>query len=236
MMPGARADGHAALMRRTTTTVLAGLLLVLAGWVGAAPASACSCAGGTTEQFFTRADAVFTGTLLRRDPPARNGPMGSSTDPALHVFAVDRALKGTVQDEQGVLSPDSGASCGLELSGSGPFVVFAGRSTDVGGTSFATLTDDQYAAYLCGGTATLTPDLEVELQALAAATTPTATVDPLPRAASAPEPGPGLLVPMVVGGGFAVVLLAVLLLRRHRRPAAAPGAPSHPESRGVSDN
>jgi hypothetical protein len=202
-------------MRRTTTTVLAGLLLVLAGWVGAAPASACSCVGGTTEEFFARADAVFTGTLLRRDPPERNGRLGSSTDPALHVFAVDRALKGTVRDEQGVLSPDSGASCGLELSGSGPFVVFAGRSTDLGGMSFATLADDQYAAYLCGGTAPLTPGLEAELQALAPATDPVPAAAPSPVGTTAAEAGPGLLVPAIVGaGGLAVLALAVLLVRR----------------------
>jgi hypothetical protein len=214
-------------VRRTTTTLLAGLLLVLAGWVFAAPASACSCVGGTTEEFFARADAVFTGTLVRRNPPRRDGQFGSSTDPALHVFAVDSAFKGTVHTEQGVLSPDSGASCGLELSGAGPFVVFATRSTDLGGSSFATLTDGQYAAFLCGGTAPLTPAVEAELQALGPAAAPTSPGEPAAEASgSARDPRPGVSgtdlagsgvpLPAVVGGGLAVLALAGLMIRRRR--------------------
>jgi hypothetical protein len=55
-----------------------------------------------------------------------------SGDPALHVFSVETVYTGTAHEHQGVLSPVSGATCGLELVGNGAFVVFATRSTDLG--------------------------------------------------------------------------------------------------------
>jgi lactam utilization protein B len=112
--------------------------------VAVAPAaSACSCVGGTTQRFFADADAVFTGRLVSREEPAT---VTSSADPALHVFAVDTVYKGTVHQSQGVISPVSGATCGLELTGDGPFVVFATRSADLGVGEFTRLAEDQYAA------------------------------------------------------------------------------------------
>jgi hypothetical protein len=151
-------------VRRTAVTLLLGCLLMAVGLFVAAPASACSCVGSTTQEFFDLADAVFTGTLVSRESPA--GSEGSTASPALHVFAVDTVIKGTAHEQQGVVSPDSGASCGLELSGTGPFVVFASRSADLGGTPFTHLAEDQYAAFLCGGTGPVTPAVEAELQAL----------------------------------------------------------------------
>ena len=204
-------------MRRTGTLVLLSGFLVIAGLVTAPTASACSCVGGTTQEFFDRADAVFTARLvIREDPPL---PITSSADPALHVFAVDTVYKGTAHREQGVVSPVSGATCGLELVGHGPFVVFAGGKADLGGEPFTTLQKDQYAALRCGGTAPLTPVLEAELAALAGPSAPPA--DPLPGTAGiAGTAGKGLspLVPAVVGAGAFVLLLAGgLLLRRRRR-------------------
>ncbi|CCG05515.1 hypothetical protein [Blastococcus saxobsidens] len=155
-------------MLRTAATLLTGLVFVLAGWVLAAPASACSCTGGTTAEFFARADAVFTGSLGSRSVDRPPGPIGSSTDPALHVFAVDTVFKGTASERQGVVSPESGASCGLELTGDGQFAVFATRDATLGETPFTPLAEGQYAAFLCGGTTELTPALEAELRALAA--------------------------------------------------------------------
>ena len=141
-------------MRRWTTGLFAGLLLVLAGWVLAPVASACSCTGGTTADHALRADAVFSGRLVDRE-------VVDGT--ALHVFAVDTVYAGEVSARQGVLSPASGASCGLELAGEGPFLVFAGRE------------DDRLTADLCGGTTTWTPEAAAEVQML--------------TGASAPEPG-----------------------------------------------
>lgn len=83
-------------MRRWTTGLLAGLLLVLAGWVLAPAASACSCAGGTAADHALRADAVFSGRLVSRE--AAGGTV-------LHVFAVDTVYAGEVSARQGVPAP-----------------------------------------------------------------------------------------------------------------------------------
>ena len=95
-------------------------------------------------------------------------------DPAVHVLAVDEVFKGVVHGEQGVVSADSGASCGLELSGEGPFVVYA------------TGTDGDYRAGLCDGVTTVTPETEGELRSLAGATGRAA-----PRSGSAGTDAPG---------------------------------------------
>jgi hypothetical protein len=205
-------------VRRAAVTLLLSGLLMAAGLLVASPASACSCAGGTTQEFLDRADAVFTGRLISREEP--RGTIISSADPALHVFAVETVVKGTAHEQQVVLSPVSGATCGLELAGDGPFVVYATRSTDLGGEPFATLADDQYAAFLCGGTAPLTPALEAELAALTPSPAPSKGT-PLPGAggtASSGSPsGSGLPGPVIAGAGALAVLLMAALLHRRRR-------------------
>ncbi len=138
-------------MRRWTSGLLAALLLVLAGWVLAPTASACSCTGGTTADHALGADAVFSGRLADREV------VGGT---ALHVFAVDAVYAGQVAARQGVLSPASGASCGLELAGEGPFLVFAVRE------------DDRLVADLCGGTTVWTPQAAAEVQMLTGANAP----------------------------------------------------------------
>jgi hypothetical protein len=77
--------------------------------------------------------------------------------PALRVFAVDALHEGTAYPQQEVVFPDSGSSCGLGLSGDGPFLVLATVAAGGG-----------LAAYLCGGSAPLTPELEAEVQAVVA--------------------------------------------------------------------
>jgi hypothetical protein len=189
-------------VRRTTTCLLVACVLLLAGWVWAPAASACSCVGGTTAEHADRADVVFVGRLLTREVAGGS----SSTDPALHVFAVETVWKGTAAAEQGVVSPASGASCGLELGGDGPFLVFATTSSD--------LPAGQLAAGLCGGTTPLSPELAAEL--------PTITRGP-------EEPGPGAAGTELAGGlsgwalgagALAVIALglggAVLRRRAHR--------------------
>lgn len=203
-------------MSRTTTFIpvlLATAALVLSGWVLASPARACSCAGLSIPEQFERADAVFTGQLISRE--VRGG--GSSTDAAVHLFSVDTVFKGTAHARQGVVSAASGASCGLELSGDGPFLVFADRPGEQ--------RDDALTAGLCDGTAPVTPDLLTEVRALGAAAAPADPADPadpLPGSAGT-EPPPeqlslvGVLVAAVAG---LVVLLTALLVRRSRRRGA----------------
>ncbi|MCZ2815747.1 hypothetical protein [Modestobacter sp. VKM Ac-2984] len=196
-------------MSRTTPVIpalLATLALVLTSWVLATPASACSCAGLAVPEQFERADAVFAGQLVSRE--VRGG--ASSTDPALHVFAVEAVFKGTAHARQGVVSAASGASCGLELSGDGPFLVFADSPGEQG--------DGPYTAGLCDGTAPVTPDLLSEVRALGAATAP---ADPLPGSAGTELPSAPLpWVGMVAAAGAALTVLAGLLVRRSRRRGA----------------
>jgi hypothetical protein len=204
------------LVRRAAGILLLTCLYAVVALLVAPPASACSCAGGTTQGFFDGADAVFTGSLVSREEPA---VVTSSADPALHVFAVDTVYKGTVHESQGVLSPVSGATCGLELSGDGPFVVFATRSADLGGGQFAPLADDQYAAFLCGGTGPLTPALTAELVAMAEGPgDPPA--EPSPEAGGVEPAASRPVIPVVAGIGALLVVGATVLLVRRRRIAS----------------
>jgi hypothetical protein len=189
-------------MRRIGVSLLLGALLVVAGLAVAAPASACSCAGiPSAAAAFASSDAVFTGRLVSREVQHPNWPLISSGDPALHVFAVDEVFKGAVHQAQGVLSADSGATCGLELSGEGPFVVFAKAS------------EGGYHADLCSGTTTATTELETELQALA--NTPP---EPLEGAAGTDISGSaGRMLAAV--GALVLALVGWGLLRRRRSGA-----------------
>lgn len=205
-------------MRRPGVLLLLGALVGALVVLGASPAQACSCAGGTTAEFTERADAVFTGRLVSREEPRE---LRTSADPALHVFSVDAVAKGAVSERQEVLSPVSGASCGLELRGDGPVVVFATRTADPHlSASGPELEDDQYYAYLCDGSAPLTPELAAELgplQPAAPATVPVTPVEPRAAAATAPDrdgPAPALLV---LGGGAVLLGAGALVLLRRRR-------------------
>lgn len=176
-------------MRRATTGLLATLLFLLAGWVLAPAASACSCTGGTPAEFAARADAVFSGRLVSREV------VGGA---ALHVFAVDTVHAGEVAERQGVVSPASGASCGLELAGEGPFLVFATRE------------DGRLAADLCGGTTAWTAEAAAQVQMLTGAAAPGAGAagTELPGGPSAAQVEAAVAVLVVLAFG------AALLLRR----------------------
>lgn len=202
-------------VRRAVVTFLLTCLVAVPALLTAAPASACDCASSSVKEYFDRADAVFTGSLVSREVERPGG--GSSTDAALHVFTVDSVYKGTAHREQGVVSPQSGASCGLELTGEGPFIVFGSRSGHLGGESFTELTDGQYAASLCGGTTQATPALEAELAALASLPAdPGITQDPLPGAAGIEPASSSRMIPALSGVGAVVVLTALALLLRRR--------------------
>ena len=143
-------------MRRTAaaTTSFIGIvvlmvLAVLLVVVGAAtPAAACSCAATTDSAAFTASDAVFTGRVKKVLTPERTG---SSLDPAVWVFKVDRVYKGQVARRQRITTPVSGASCGLETRGPGRLLVFAGGVTG-GPLPNPDPGSKLYKAGLCGGT------------------------------------------------------------------------------------
>ena len=110
-------------------------------------ASACSCVGFTDDEALENADAAFTGALVEIITPAAD--TYSSTDPERFVFDVDEVFKGDVFARQSVVTARDGASCGLEISGPGPFVVFARTEPD-GITSGAA--DGELYSSLCSGT------------------------------------------------------------------------------------
>ncbi len=202
-------------MRRLAGSLLLSALLMAFGLALATPAAACSCAmRPTVSATFASADAVFTGRLVSREVEHPEWPIISSGDPALHVFAVERVFKGAVHEEQGVVSADLGASCGLELAGEGPFVVFATRSVDTG--------EDRYAADLCGGTTTATPELEAALTVLAGPGTADGAA-PLPGEGGTDAVGPDRTVLALAAAGALGLLLLVLRLRRSRRRAPFAG-------------
>ena len=215
-----RARGIAAIVvvvdappvRRALVTVLLGGLLLAAGLLVASPASACSCAGGTTADYFEHADAVFTGSLFSRDADHPDWPMMSSDDPALYVFTAHVVFKGEVHEAQAVVSADSGASCGLELSGKGPFVIFANRDPE--------LPEGQYRAGLCDGSGVLDPAVVAELAGLTTLTRSTGAPGALPAEGSAgvdSADGPGLVPAALVGASvLGALVLGWVVLRRRR--------------------
>lgn len=157
------------------------VLVVVAGatvlFGASEPASACSCVGLTDEQALTGHDAAFTGTLVEVITPP--GDTSSSSDPERFVFEVDDVVKGTVFTRQSVVTAQNGASCGLEISGPGPYLVFA--SEDAVLTSGAV--DGELYSNLCSGT-----------RALAGGVLPAslgATSDPLPGASPIGDGGSG---------------------------------------------
>lgn len=120
--------------------LVGGLTVAVTPALGVTWASACSCVGATDAESADRADAIFAGTLTGRTTPKQSG---SSMDPVTYTFAVSRVYKGEVTTSQPVGSVVSGASCGLELDGTGPFLVFANVGQDA---------DPPLEANLCGGT------------------------------------------------------------------------------------
>ena len=120
---------------RTAALLLAAVLLALTAlWATPAPAYACSCVESTDAEHAARADAIFTGSVT--DDRVDEGEQTRTI-----TFAVDRVYKNAaVTATQVVTSHSSGAACGLEISGPGPFLVFAEQ--ELSGLT----------ANLCGGT------------------------------------------------------------------------------------
>ena len=137
------------MARRSISLGLAALVFAVVTVASVDPAAACSCAGSTDSDAVAAADVVFSGELVEiRTPP---GASYSSADPERFVFAVDHVYKGDAKARQSVVTPREGASCGLELSGSGPFLVFATTegSFDLEGD------EGELFSHLCSGTRVL---------------------------------------------------------------------------------
>jgi hypothetical protein len=107
------------------------------------PAAACECAVFSDLETVANADAIFTATLVETSNPSE------WDDPKRFLFEVDEVFKGDVSAHQPVVSASSGASCGLEITGPGPFLVFARTESD--GITRGALEGELYSN-LCSGT------------------------------------------------------------------------------------
>jgi len=198
--------------------VLLGLGFSLTGAALAQPALACSCAGVEDDAGYAgRADAVFTGRLV--DRAEQSGGIGSSTDPATLTFEVFAVYKGEVSQPQQVVTAVSGASCGLELSGEGPHLIFARTNTFDHDPPAA---DGQLRADLCGGSRPLAagePDVVLGAPSPPMAGDGSGLEDT--REPARPTASGGWPAPMTVGTAVAAGAAAICVLgwRRRDRPS-----------------
>ena len=79
------------------------------------PAGACSCALGDPRDAVDAADAAFVGELVAREEPQPRGGIISSGQNVTWTFEVEQVVKGPLGGTVEVVSPWSGASCGLEV-------------------------------------------------------------------------------------------------------------------------
>ncbi|GAA0605089.1 hypothetical protein GCM10009547_03770 [Sporichthya brevicatena] len=201
-----------------------GLAAAAVPTLGVGTAHACSCAPSTDAEAFARASAVFTGTLVSRDLPNGGNRTQSSIDPAIHTFAVDRVYKGTITDPQRVVSYAEGASCGLELRGPGPFVVFAGRSTSDDRTLAAYR--DLPSSFRCDGSRALAANETLPFgrgaaPAAASTSSPSSPDTPSilgPSSDAGDDEGPGTSTAVALGiAAVALIAGGIVLRTRGRR-------------------
>ena len=81
--------------------------LLLFSLVLAAEAYACSCRPVDLQRDLPKADGAIIGTVLERSVAG---------DTATYRFRVEQVYKGDVENRAEVVTPASGASCGLELA------------------------------------------------------------------------------------------------------------------------
>jgi hypothetical protein len=179
---------------------LAAVLTLAVVTLAAEPAAACSCVGGTDDDMFARADAVFTGRLLDRNDPdwaAGGDPLAFST----LRFEVDGVYKGDVAVDQALVTVNQSSACGLPITHVGPYLVFA-RDADNGSDGLPIPDGMRYAGQ-CAGTRTLA---EAPVPAaFGIAQEPTAPSDAGEPATAAPSLADTDPLPYFLGGLIAVV-------------------------------
>lgn len=185
----------------TLPVLVGGLLLMTAG-----PAAACSCMAQTEAEYAARADAIFVGRKVDLPRPAGVGRQAEAGAVVIE-FRVTQVYKGTVTDPQEIVTLPSGGTCGLELAGEGPFLVFAHKPTD---NELVDADPSQYISYLCDGSRALADGGEPKLG-------PFGTARP---------PAPGEQTPLVawlaLGAGLlAMTTAGVVAVVRSRGDAGA---------------
>jgi len=106
-------------------------------------AQACTCASSGPAKDFKRADVVFLGNVLKRDPPAGT-PEADSASEVIFTFAVQRVFKGKVAAEQPVISQGLAGYCGQTFETSDSVLVYAADET-------LNTPEPRYVTELCSG-------------------------------------------------------------------------------------
>lgn len=166
----------------------------------AGPAAACSCAALGEGAAIARADVAFVGNVA--DRTRAPFAVGRPSSPTTYTFDVLSIVKGDATPRQEVVSSSSSASCGLELEGSGPFLVVGSARPEVGSDP---LEAGQLSASLCGGTRALAADEAADFRG--ATPLQGEQEDGVGR-------GPVVFLTVVTIGA---VLGFVLIVRRHKR-------------------
>ncbi|MBB1510316.1 hypothetical protein [Tessaracoccus sp. MC1756] len=184
------------------------VLLLLAGigvvsWQQAPRAAACSCVAQSVTEHAESADLVAEGVVVGVDRP--ENPQ-TSMDDATYTVELTRLWKGPEAPQVAVLSPVSGASCGLEGLSEGMTIALFSR-------------DDNgvWRSDLCDGTGPMTEAMAAELSAAEGEPT---VLTPSADSSTAPSPGPDNGSPAVLYtalGVAGVALLALVVLGWVRR-------------------
>jgi hypothetical protein len=174
-------------MRRLALALAAVLMAVAMAWLTPPVAYACSCTTDSEAELIRRAEVIFTGVL------SNDRSQGNTRT---YTFTVDRVYRGQVSTSQTVNTDTQTAACGLDLQGTGPFLVLGNLQNGV------------LWANSCGGTRTGPVPAEL------GAGSP-------PQPGSAPTgitwtPGSGTAT-LLVGAAF--VGIALVLARRSGRPS-----------------
>ena len=213
-------------------TVASSATTVVAAVAGGHPVWACSCATFTDEEALGDANVVFTGTLVEIVTPP--GDTWTSTDPERFIFDVDQVYKGEAVQTQTIVTARDGASCGLEIQGPGPFLVYATFTDSI----VTGAVDGEFYSNLCSGTRAVADAALPARFGTGRAPTPIASAgddgaDDVPaladRSDAAPtstsDGGRTSVVPLTVvaiGGAVIVAVVAGLLGLHRRRDNNAP--------------
>lgn len=178
------------------------VLLLLAGlgvvnWQQAPSAVACSCALLSPAEYAANADLVAEGTIIGVDRPEN---AESSAADVTYSVEVARLWKGPDDPQVAVLSPISGASCGLENVAEGMLIAL--YANDDNGT---------WRSISCDGTGPADDDIAAQLTTALGEPT---TLTPAAETSTAPSPTtePGNPVLLYAALGVSATALAALLI------------------------
>ena len=176
-----------------------------------AAAQACTCANSGPAKDLKRADVVFLGNVLERDPPAGT-PEADSASEVIFTFAVQRVFKGKVAAEQPVISQGLAGYCGQTFETSDSVLVYAADET-------LNTPEPRYVSELCSGS-TVT---DAAPASFGEGTLPVGFDEAASAAAIADDPGG---VPVVVWIALALVVVvgavaAGVVVGSRRRPSVS---------------